>query len=115
MIATIDEDTLQSVPKRSRIESETCQNCKSTLPERKRRGSPRKFCSTRCRKLSWTASNAAKFDALSSVDALVESLEDFRAAKRLNDKLQMEQAAFTVMRRLHRLHSIQPEALVEIG
>ncbi len=42
-----------SVLKRSPSDSDSCQNCGVLLPQRSRRGSPRKYCSPSCRKDAW--------------------------------------------------------------
>lgn len=46
-------DSIQSVPKRSGHDLGACRNCGDPLPERRRRGSARRCCSARCRKLAW--------------------------------------------------------------
>jgi len=33
-------------------QGQTCENCAGPIPEGERRGSPRRFCSTRCRALA---------------------------------------------------------------
>ena len=57
------------------------------------------------------AGRAEKFDALSCVDPFVESIEDYRAAKRVFDPLLKEQVAFTLIRRLRGLVGIAAEAI----
>ncbi len=51
-------EALQSVPKRSARDSEYCLICVSPLPERRRRGSARKYCSPHCRKEAWLQNRA---------------------------------------------------------
>ncbi len=51
-------EALQSVPKRSARDSEKCLACGSPLPERRRRGSARKYCSPHCRKEAWLQNRA---------------------------------------------------------
>ena len=46
-------DATESVLKRSTRDSDICQNCGVLLPRRSQRGSPRKYCSPRCRKDAW--------------------------------------------------------------
>lgn len=52
-VGNTETEALQSVPKRSAYDLEACLNCGSPLPGRRRRGSARRCCSPRCRKLAW--------------------------------------------------------------
>ena len=52
-----------------------------------------------------------KFDALASVDALVEAIDDYKATKRTASKIQQEQAAFTIIRRLKRLILVEENVI----
>ena len=51
-------DATESVLKRSPRDSDSCQNCGVLLPQRRRRGSPRAYCSPRCRKDAWIQKKA---------------------------------------------------------
>ena len=53
-MGNMETEALQSVPKAFPRDSGNCLACGIGLPERKRRrGSPRRYCSARCRKEAW--------------------------------------------------------------